>query len=204
MSGQVETNGRGGRGGRGRGRGRGRGAPPAATANGAVAEQSRANITEEQWEFLEDRIRHHHPDETYTEEQREWFERLCTDGLMKQDARFFFQMFVHEWCALIAQESEADLVPWNALSADAKIEVIMDTMPAVVRNLEARQQSLVVSVNEDDGPRYLFTWLELHTYCFNVNLLVDIGMSLGFRYHPAHTSWHIAGKSYLLGKMCQM
>ena len=98
MSGRVANNGRGGRGGRsgrggrgGRGGGGGRGSG-VATAATEVVEQSRAAIIEEQWEFLEDRIRHHHPDETYTEEQRDLFDHLCVDGLMKQDARFFFQM----------------------------------------------------------------------------------------------------------------
>lgn len=177
---------RGGRGGRGRGRGRGR-AVAHVHHNNTVQEQSRAAIIERQWEHFAERIRNFHPDGSYTDEQRRFLEELCSDGLLKADAQFTFEMIVHELSMFIELESEADLVPWRALPTEQKKDFLLTKMPNLVRALEARQATLA-NVPETEAPRYLFRWLEIHPDSFNINLLIDIGASLGFRYKPRQTT----------------
>lgn len=166
-----------------------------------VSAQHSANIIPAQWDAIHERVQAFHPDETYTLRNSEFVAQFLVDGHLSLDSHFAFTMIRDELSMLIPFESVADLVPFFASPLTFRKNVFLNFMAPLARNLVTRQESMPLENLSDS--QSLFRFMEIHENSIPLTLLIDIGWCLGFRQQPRSNSWHLAGKSYLLGEMCR-
>lgn len=166
-----------------------------------VSAQHSANIIAAQWDALHERVQAFHPDESYSQTNKEFLNQFLIDGSLSMDSHFALTMIRDELSMLITFDSVADLVPFFASSLTFRRQTLTDLIEPLARALVARQESMpMLGLSESQAK---FRFLEIHVDSIPFSLLIDIGWCLGFRHQPRSNSWHLAGKAYLLGEMCR-
>lgn len=169
----------------------------------SAAAQHSANIIPKQWETFQDRIEAHHPDATYTNDQKDFLANFINaDGQMKHAAKFALTMIRDELCALLTISSMAELAPFNSQSVEVRTAAIMALRAPLAVNLNARQEQMPDIEDLNEGQE-LFYYLEFYEGTLPLALILDIGWCLGFRQQPRSNSWMLAGKAFLLAELCR-